>query len=240
MKPETLTHDGSNPKLLLVRPQAHDDAGSSSSAVSETYAKHDGGTNGQDGSGTGGKDGSGTGGQDDAQQVLLRRMASSIYSFGSQITRALSFEAYSADWKSKTATAILSGRSPRLARDIQNFDRNNVSEQAVLESGTFSWYRGVPVVRMKCIDGRSFYFGVIVLDTDEKDPEIIKHEWGHMPQFKLLGPALYLLYIGIPSIFHSPPKTEAFADYVGGVINSRFTPEEVQESIEYLNTRVWT
>ena len=85
--------------------------------------------------------------------------------------------------------------------DIENYDKNNQSEEKVLESNYFSVYKGIPVFRIE--GNRSGSFGVIFItrETNErKNPEdMVRHEYGHTVQLKELGIVNYSLCIMIPS-----------------------------------------
>jgi RHS repeat-associated protein len=99
------------------------------------------------------------------------------------------------------------------------------AEEAVLDGGMFSFYKGVPVIKLP--RDRSFSIGIIVFGSPRsrsEDIDTIKHEWGHTRQLKNMGLLRYLLGIAIPSstspvrnsVYYSQPW-EVTADLYGGV-----------------------
>ena len=87
------------------------------------------------------------------------------------------------------------------ARDIQNYDRNNSSEQTVLESHYFSSYKGKFVLNLP-IGRNAFSFGIIFMGTGVPDTEYntVKHEYGHTVQFDKMGMWNYTKDVAIPSV----------------------------------------
>ena len=95
----------------------------------------------------------------------------------------------------------INGAVSDIVEDIVNFDITNQSEEKALQSHFFSIYKGAPIVRIG--GNRSFSFGVIFLTKESNErphPEdVVRHEYGHTIQLKLMGPIKYAIYIGIPS-----------------------------------------
>lgn len=128
--------------------------------------------------------------------------------------------------------------------DIQNFDWDNTSEQAVLESQYFSAYKGKLVIRMGGVDHRSGSFGPVlfidhVVDNRSDRIQTVQHEYGHTKQFDELGLKDYLLYVLIPSFCEWGPEEyylkpwEITADIYGGVdiYNRPNSPVPTHENI---------
>ena len=118
--------------------------------------------------------------------------------------------------------------------DIQNYDKNNQSEEKALESNYFSCYKGELVIRTNL--DRSGYFGAIFLSRNangEESPEDeVRHEYGHSIQMKQLGVVKYALCIGLPSWqkwgtgYYYDKPFEVTADILGDVRNQKsFTRE---------------
>ncbi|MCL2145465.1 MAG: RHS repeat-associated core domain-containing protein, partial [Endomicrobia bacterium] len=103
----------------------------------------------------------------------------------------------------------------------------NTNEDAVLESGKVSFYKGMPVVRTNL--KRSGSFGAILLrrrDSDGNKIEVneLRHEWGHGAQHLIMGSILYGVSIAIPSALSDAENPnyydspwEVTADMLGGV-----------------------
>ncbi|MBQ8393462.1 MAG: RHS repeat protein [Clostridia bacterium] len=85
-----------------------------------------------------------------------------------------------------------------LKEDAEKFDINNESESVVFESNFFSGYKGVLVVKTPMKS--SFSFGFIGLQNNTTNPNIIKHEYGHILQLRKYGQAKYIFNIAIPSV----------------------------------------
>ena len=129
-----------------------------------------------------------------------------------------------------------------LAEDIRNADTNNQSEQKVIDSNYFSFYKGKLVIRADI--SRSGTFGVIFLGrnvTKYDSPEdVVRHEYGHALQFEELGVLDFALCVGIPSwrkwgsdAYYDKPW-EADADIRGGVISRKHTPEVIEKAQSYI------
>ena len=126
--------------------------------------------------------------------------------------------------------------------DMMNFDKNNESEEKVLNSNYFSSYKGKLVIRT---DGdRSGSFGVIFLTRETNDrmnPEdVVRHEYGHTIQLEQLGILKYALNIGLPSWqnwgtgdYYDKPW-EITADIYGGVQSRIHEQMYIEKGLEYL------
>ena len=100
----------------------------------------------------------------------------------------------------------------------------NADEDTVLKSKKVSFYKGIPVFRAD-MGGRSGTFLIMLLDKKETDPNSVRHEAGHVPQQMILGPLVFFISIGIPSItkmgeqkfgnYYNQPW-ETMADMFGG------------------------
>ena len=130
-----------------------------------------------------------------------------------------------------------------LQKDIANFDIENTSEQTVLKSNYFSFYRGVPVFRFE--GDRSGSFGAIFLTYETNDREhpedMVRHEYGHTVQLKELGLINYALCIAIPSAeewghgeYYSKPW-ELSADMYGHVLYRNHSKEDYMAAFKYLD-----
>ena len=126
--------------------------------------------------------------------------------------------------------------------DVANFNIFNESEEKALESHYFSIYKGVPVFRY---DGeRSFTFGVIMLtresNTRPHPEDVVRHEYGHAVQQKLLDPVTYLVNIGIPSMAdlgtgkYEEKPWEITAEEFGQVEYTKHPKEKVVAGLAYL------
>ena len=124
----------------------------------------------------------------------------------------------------------------------------NTSETDVLNSKKVSFYKGVPVFRTN--KERSGSFGMIFLSRGyydrngvfrpEKDPNTVKHEYGHCLQFLTMDAVSYALMIGLPSWQEWSKKDyyvrpwEITADVLGGVTRDEHTQEAVKRGFWYL------
>ena len=113
---------------------------------------------------------------------------------------------------------------------------NNASEQVVLDAEHFAFYKGTIVIKVQAMDDNAFSFGIIFMGPNVSDPELVKHERGHVDQLLELGIADYLQHVVIPStacfwmteygsfpdsLYHSMPW-EYTANMYGGA-SFRFT-----------------
>ncbi len=119
----------------------------------------------------------------------------------------------------------------------------NSDANAVVGSGIMSFYKGVPIFRTN--NSRSGTFGIMLLASGETE-NVVKHEFGHVPQLLLLGPVKFLITVGLPSYkewglkkywndYYLSPW-EAMADMFGGVQNTPnpLTAAEKARAIKYL------
>ena len=104
----------------------------------------------------------------------------------------------------------------------------NTNMEAVYNSKTISFYKGVPIIRISSNRSGTFLAIFLQENAKDKDPEILNHEYGHIIQQCFLGPVKYLMGIGLPSAT-SPIKGgnlyykqlwESSADYFGSVPNA--------------------
>ena len=93
-----------------------------------------------------------------------------------------------------------------------------------------SFYKGEAVI-IQDFAGASFSFGIMGLHINDKnDVNTVNHEWGHFKQLALHGPAMFTLFIALPSLIYNiycritgdwskyyKMPWEAYADYLGGV-----------------------
>ncbi|MDY0295654.1 MAG: RHS repeat-associated core domain-containing protein, partial [Acholeplasmataceae bacterium] len=113
----------------------------------------------------------------------------------------------------------------KIKEDMNNISVSNDSEQAVLESNYFSFYKGNLVIRHSMPGTSCAIFGIIFLNINESNPSTVKHEWGHTQQEKMMGTANYIIYIAIPSLMGYMKNTPRYyaqpwehsADILGGV-----------------------
>ena len=114
-----------------------------------------------------------------------------------------------------------------ILEDVSNFDYYNESEEKTLASNYFSAYKGQIVIREDWgfTGGRSGSFGVMFLNSNEKEINTVRHEYGHFVQLNLLGIYGYVRYVAIPSILSGDVSYESYyslpfemsADILGGV-----------------------
>ena len=127
--------------------------------------------------------------------------------------------------------------------DCKNFDLSNKSEEKVLESNYFSYYKGVPVFRIN--GNRSGTVGAIFLtreSNNRQNPEdVVRHEYGHSIQLGELGLLNFLICVGIPSWqewgskdYYDKPW-ELTADIYGGVQSRTHSASDIAEGIAYMH-----
>ena len=99
-------------------------------------------------------------------------------------------------------STISGGNSGSFTREAKDFI-NNTDEQAVLKAKYFSFYRGVPVVKLP-IGTDAFSFGIIFLGSDvgkRADAlETVRHEYGHALHYRMAGALSYTVTAFIPSV----------------------------------------
>ena len=105
----------------------------------------------------------------------------------------------------------------------------NEDEQVVLDADYFAFYKGQLVILGDYPDSRSASFIIMFLDKDDKDPDTVKHEWGHYVQLRLMGPLHFLSSVAIPSITSDPNDSDYYsnpwertADWLGGAANGPY------------------
>jgi hypothetical protein len=96
------------------------------------------------------------------------------------------------------ATSIYDKTIGGIVSDIRNFNWSNENERVVLESKLFSAYKGQLVIRAPFVS-RSMSLGIMFLQKNGADVDMVKHERGHLDQMRELGTLKYLVGIGIPS-----------------------------------------
>jgi len=130
-----------------------------------------------------------------------------------------------------------------VAEDFKNFDASNQSEEVVLESNYFSFYKGKLVLRTDL--ERSGSFGALFISRAENNrqnpQDTVRHEYGHTVQLEELGVIKYTLCIGLPSIFEWGSHTyyydgvyEISADRYGGVQSRKHSEDQLNAAREYM------
>lgn len=131
----------------------------------------------------------------------------------------------------------------QIKRDIRNFDRNNTCERTVLEAFLFSAYRGCFALRTPF--RRSGAYGFLMISRSEKadaaGEDLVRHEYGHIRQLRLLGFWRFLFCIGLPSFFewgddpnYYERPWEITADLLGNVRGRRHPKKKLHEGRRYL------
>ena len=119
-----------------------------------------------------------------------------------------------------------------IEEDIYIYDKNNTSEEKVLEAHYFSSYKGSFVVKLP-IGKNAASYGVMFIGDEVTSTDTVKHEYGHIVQFQNMGFWDYTLEVAIPSVTanildrqgklpydYYGSKWEAEADRLGGVQRS--------------------
>ena len=119
-----------------------------------------------------------------------------------------------------------------IEEDIYMYDKNNTSEEKVLEAHYFSSYKGSFVVKLP-IGKNAASYGVMFIGDEVTSTDTVKHEYGHIVQFQNMGFWDYTLEVAIPSVTanildrqgklpydYYGSKWEAEADRLGGVQRS--------------------
>lgn len=145
-------------------------------------------------------------------------------------------------WVNKNIVQPVVGFIEGVVEDIKNFDLDNESEETVLRSNYFSYYKGVPVIRIN--GNRSGSFGAIFLTRETNDrinaEDVVRYEYGHTKQFEQLGVVKYALCVGLPSWqkwgtgeYYSKPW-EIVADVYGGVQSRNHSKSNICRGFAYL------
>ena len=115
-----------------------------------------------------------------------------------------------------------------LVNEICNYDSSNEDEQKVLGANYISSYKETFILKIP--GDNAFSFGILFIGNDYKDPNVVKHEYGHKLQLDQRGVLGYLTDIALPSVtafwlsefgkitydyYGSPWESEA--DALGGV-----------------------
>jgi hypothetical protein len=115
--------------------------------------------------------------------------------------------------------------------DVKNLNLYNTSEQVVIDSKYFTFYKGVPFIKHYIIDDNvtsCSIFGIMFINGDDakldRGINTIKHEYGHIIQERIYGEYYYIKYIAIRSLQNRNPKRDYYslpwehgADVYGGV-----------------------
>ena len=73
-----------------------------------------------------------------------------------------------------------------IEEDIYMYDKNNTSEEKVLEAHYFSSYKGSFVVKLP-IGKNAASYGVMFIGDEVTSTDTVKHEYGHIVQFQNMG-----------------------------------------------------
>ncbi len=94
--------------------------------------------------------------------------------------------------------------------ELINWNPFNNNESIVIESQNVSFYKGVMVIRYGDADTRvygGFSFGIIGIKRGTTRIDIVSHEYGHHKQQQLIGIALYIPVVAIPSLISANKNT---------------------------------
>ncbi len=140
---------------------------------------------------------------------------------------------------------IASAFDSQIENDLRNIGWNpfNADANAVGESKKVSFYKGVPVFRIKSERSGTF-LGMFLGTGDggfrENPSDLVRHEWGHIFQVFALGLRKFGLYVAIPSIIGSEDyyrsPWEAFASIIGGVQSDEYSRKEKIKALLHLIT----
>jgi hypothetical protein len=133
----------------------------------------------------------------------------------------------------------------KIKEDIDNANIDNGSEQVVLDSHYFSFYKGNLVIRHSIPYVTSWaILHTVFLNRNESNIRSVQHEWGHTQQEEEIGTSNYIFYIALPSLYgyFTTPKDEYYsqpwersADIYGGVKRySNQYPMTDEEAMKYL------
>ena len=105
-----------------------------------------------------------------------------------------------------------------------------------------SFYKGQPVM-LHNSDFSSFSIGIMFLkESQKKNTDAVKHEWGHFAQLLIVGPTAYMGFVAIPSVINfefgeynnyiGPERERMYyskiwertADWLGGVNRNNYDP----------------
>ncbi len=87
----------------------------------------------------------------------------------------------------------------KLSEDIKNYDKNNTSEEKVINAHFFSAYKRAFVLKLP-IGYNAASFRTIFLGRKIKNTNVVKHEYGHRKQFEEMGFFRYTAHVAIPSV----------------------------------------
>ena len=110
----------------------------------------------------------------------------------------------------------------------------NADESKVMDSNNISFYKGVPVFHISGMGG-SMSLGAIFFDKEQK-ASVLNHERGHNTQLMFMGPANFLIQIGIPSIWKNGDETpwELSASILGGsTLANDYSEKQKQQARNY-------
>ena len=77
---------------------------------------------------------------------------------------------------------------------------NNNDEQDVIDAEHFAFYKGAPVVKIPFMETSAFSYGIILMGSDVNDPNLVRHEYGHVQQLDEIGLADYTTFVVLPSV----------------------------------------
>ncbi len=102
------------------------------------------------------------------------------------------------------AALMASSFGKDIKKDMKKINWNpfNSNTNVVVSSNTLSFYKGTLVIMYGDLDGRNpngYSFGIIALERDASS-YVLKHEFGHHKQQRLLGIGLYITIVAAPSV----------------------------------------
>ena len=93
----------------------------------------------------------------------------------------------------------ISGKEMKISEDFRNYDTNNTSEEKVINAHVFSAYKRAFVLKLP-IGYNAASLRVIFLGHKIKNPNVVKHEYGHRLQFEKMGFFKYIARVAVPSV----------------------------------------
>ena len=78
--------------------------------------------------------------------------------------------------------------------------RLNTDAQEVINAKKFAYYNGVPVFKVSFMGNSAFSCGAIFMGSDITNPNLVRHEYGHVQQLREIGLMDYLSMVVVPSV----------------------------------------